>query len=671
MSEPSTGPTSRLSWRAIAGAPETTTPSATIAIAFFAVAMFAVHAFQLFTFTLPSGQFRNLHLAFALVIGFLALAETLKPGQRLFRSLVWIVTALTLIVAIYIHVEYRALTELRSFLPNNADIAIGLLLLALALILSGLQWGWTIPALALIGLAYGLWGHLLPGEIFSHGGIAPKRLLAYTSIPYFQGLLGGLTSLSAGTIFMFMMFGGALKATGAIDFIVKIGFSVGRHSKAGPALVAVTSSGLMGTVSGSTVANVASTGALTIPLMKRYGFTPAFSGAVEAVASTGGQIMPPVMGLAAFLIVGMTGITYTNVMIAAVAPALIYYAFLMLAVHLRATNLGLDAREEDQNPGDDITLGQAALRQWHLVVAIALLVWLLVTGTPAGFSALVAVLVLLGLDAAMTIVIGRGRPAAWADAFSRVLNGVIDGARSGAAVATVIAVIGVLIEVLTVTGFAQKLSFWMLDLSDGRLITLSVIVALSCLVFGLGLPTSASYFIVALFGAPALVELGVPMLAAHMFVFYFANLSAITPPVAVAALVGANIAKAKFWPTALHAVRLGLPGFLMPFLFLFEPQLLGLQGTIFDQLVSAGQVLIATFALNFALEGRVFGRVTWIERILLAAAAFGLAYWEVWVEIASMVIIVSIAVRSYLANRLAQSQPAASLDVRERPADST
>ena len=649
-SEP--GSAEQHAWRATFGAPSTRSPAATAILGLLALAMVAVHVFQLFTFTLPSGQFRNLHLAFSIAIGFLALVETLQPSRRLIAALAWLAVALTVAVAVYIHLEYRALTEVRSFLPNDADIVVGLLLLTVALILSGFQWGWTIPALALIGLAYGLWGYMLPGDIFFHGGIAPKRLLAYTSIPYFQGLLGGLTSLSAGTIFMFMMFGGALKATGAIDFIVKVGFAVGRHSKAGPALVAVTSSGLMGTVSGSTVANVASTGALTIPLMKRYGFKGSFAGAVEAVSSTGGQLMPPVMGLAAFLIVGMTGIAYNSVMLAAIAPALIYYAYLMLAVHLRATNLGLDARDivsED----DGVSLGTAAMRQWHLMAAIALLVWLLVTGTPAGLAALIAVLTLLGLDALITIIAGYARPAAWAEAARRVLNGLIEGARSGAAVATVIAVIGVLIEVLTVTGFAQKLSFFMLDLSDGSLFTLSIVVALSCLVFGLGLPTSAAYFIVALFGAPALVELGVPLLAAHMFVFYFANLSAITPPVAVAALVGANIAKAKFWPTALQAVRLGLPGFLLPFLFLFEPQILGLQGHLGHQLIAVVQALIATAALNFAIEGRLFDRISLVERVILFVAAFGLIYWVTWVELVSLAIIVVIAARSYFSGRAA------------------
>ncbi|MEQ8587283.1 MAG: TRAP transporter fused permease subunit [Thalassobaculaceae bacterium] len=619
-----------------------------------ALIMLGIHMMQLATFSLPSGQFRNFHLGFAIVIGFLALIEQSGAEQKLRRLAFWALAALAIGLMAYIHVEYQALTQVRSFLPNTADMAVAVLLLLAALILSGFQWGWTIPAMALIGIAYGLYGYLLPGEIFFHGGIAPQRLLGYTSIPYFQGLLGGLTSLSAGTIFMFMLFGGALKATGAIDFIVQIGFTVGRKSRAGPALVAVVSSGLMGTVSGSTVANVASTGALTIPLMKRYGFRGEFAGAVEAVSSTGGQLMPPVMGLAAFLIVGMTGLPYNSIMLAALAPALIYYAYLMFSVQLRAVNLDLDARESDVLEGGP-TLGQLAKGQWHLAVSIAVLIWLLVSGIPAGNSALISVLLLLGLDMVVTVTRGRFSLASIREAIARVVNGLVEGTRSGAAVATVIAVIGVLIELLTVTGFAQKLSFFMLDLSDGSLFTLSIVVAVSCLVFGLGLPTSASYFIVALFGAPALVETGVPLLAAHMFVFYFANLSAVTPPVAVAALVGANIAKANFWGTSFNAVRLALPGFLMPFLFLFEPEILGLGGDFGRQAIAVGQAIVATGALNCALEGRIFARISSVERVVLAVAALGLLYWNVQIELVSLAVIALLAAWNWWRSRAART----------------
>lgn len=615
-------------------------------LAIVATLMVAAHVFQLFTFTLPTGQFRNLHLGFALVIGYLVLVEG-RPGRA--RSALYLLMALASVaVAGYIHHEYEAFVETRSFLPNAMDMTVASVLIALALVLSGLQWGWTIPGLALVGLAYGYWGAYMPEGVFSHGGISFQRLLGYSSVPYFQGLLGGLTALSASTIFMFMLFGGALKATGALDFIVKLGFAVGRRNRAGPAQVAVISSGLMGTISGSTVANVASTGAITIPLMKRYGFQPHFAGAVEAVASTGGQIMPPVLGLAAFLIVGITGIPYFNVMIAAVVPALIYYGFLILAVHLRSATLGLDARRAASEMGE-VNFLREAIGQWHLLASVVLLVYLLTTGIPAGNAALYAVILLLGLDFLMCTV--RGGLAGIMLGLRRTLQACIDGARDGASVAIVIAVIGILVEILSVTGFAQRLSLAMLDLADGRLFTLAIIVAVSCLVFGLGLPTSAAYFIVALFGAPALVELGVPVLAAHMFVFYFANLSAITPPVAVAALVGANIAKASFWPTALTACRLALPGFFLPFLFLYQPQILGVSGSWLDQALTTLVALVGTVALCFAIEGRLIERLAWWERGALSAAAIALIDPNHVTDVIGGVVVLALIGRHVIANR--------------------
>jgi TRAP transporter 4TM/12TM fusion protein len=449
---------------------------------------------------------------------------------------------------------------------------------------------------------------------------------------------------------MFMLFGGALKATGALELIVKLGFAVGRRNRAGPAQVAVISSCLMGTVSGSTVANVASTGAITIPLMKRYGFRPEFAGAVEAVASTGGQIMPPVMGLAAFLIVGITGIPYSQVMVAAIVPAVIFYIFLVVAVHLRAASLGLDTRKI---AGELVVvdLGREALANWHLLVSVILLIYSLTTGIPSGHAALYAVMVLLGLDIVVRTVSGGFTVTAMRDAAWRTGRAFVEGARDAAMVATVIAVIGVLIEILTVTGFAQRLSLSMLALADGRLVTLGIIVAFSCLVFGLGLPTSAAYFIVALFGAPALIDLGVPTLAAHMFVFYYANLSSITPPVAVAALVGANIAKANFWQTAFIAVRLALPGFLLPFLFLYQPEILGIKGTVADQALAAAVALFGAVLLNLALEGRFIGLLGWWERALLTIASVALIDPNRLTDLIGAAVAGGILLRHWLAHR--------------------
>ncbi|MFN4088676.1 MAG: TRAP transporter permease [Alphaproteobacteria bacterium] len=594
-----------------------------------ALSMAAIHLVQIWGFVLPSGQFKNVHLGFGLTLCALVMIAKAPAGRRVDRALLGVALAAVLVSFVFIHVEYEELVTTRTFLAQPSDFWIGVTLLLAALYICGREWGWTIPALAVAALAYGYWGNLIPGELFWHGGLRLERLIGYASIPYFQGLLGGLTELSAGTIFIFMLFAGILQVTGGIEFIIAIGRALGGRSRAGPAQVAVISSGFMGMISGSSVANVAATGAFTIPMMKRSGFKPEFAGAVEAVASTGGQLTPPVMGLAAFLIVGTTGIPYAEVMLAAAFPAFIYYVHLMLAVHLRTVALGIDTRTiAAASPGlEDVPIGVALWRYGHLLLGIAVLVTLLIQQMPAGTAALYSIGALLALDGTRRLLAGYRDPlGALAGILRMVVAGFNTGARGGAQVAVVIAVIGVMVEILAVTGFAQKLSNMMLDLADGRLWLLLLIAAFTCLVFGLGLPTSAAYIIVAVLGAPAMMKLGVPELAAHMFVFYFANVSAITPPVAVSALVAANIAGGRFMTTAFTSMQLGLPGFLLPFLFVVHPEILGIGVGAGTQALVAAIALIAVLSLNVAIEGHLVRPMRIWERALLLPAAFGLLY---------------------------------------------
>jgi len=593
-----------------------------------ALAMAIVHLAQIWGYFLPSGQFKNLHLGLGLLVCALVMLAKAPPARMFDRAILILAIAAILVPVVFIHVEYEELVTTRTFFAEPQDFWIGVLLIVVAFYICGREWGWTIPALALAAMAYGHWGNLLPGDLFWHGGLGLERLVGYASIPYFQGLLGGLTELSAGTIFLFMIFAGVLQVTGGIEFIIAIGRALGGRSRAGPAQVAVISSGFMGMISGSSVANVAATGAFTIPMMKRSGFKPEFAGAVEAVASTGGQLTPPVMGLAAFLIVGTTGIPYLEVMLAAAFPALIYYVHLMLGVHLRTVALGIDTRTVSQKDADGmepIGVGEAMLRYGHLLLGIAVLVWLLVIQMPAGTAALYSIGALIALDSLRRLVTGYREPVKAVGGILRmIVTGLNVGARGGAQVAVVIAVIGVMVEVFAVTGFAQKLSNMMLELADGRLWLLLLIAALTCLVFGLGLPTSAAYIIVAVLGAPAMMKLGVPELAAHMFVFYFANVSAITPPVAVSALVAANIAGGRFMTTAFTSMQLGLPGFLLPFLFVVRPEILGIDASLGMQAAVAGLALIAVLSLNVALEGFLLRPMRLWERLLVLPAAFGL-----------------------------------------------
>ncbi len=614
------------------------------------------HVAQILWFLLPSGQFKIMHVGGA--AGLILLALAARARRPLGKAVHLVLAAVAALVVWYVFAEHHALTTQRSFLPNDTDMLVAAGLLVLCLYATLREWGWTVAAIAVLGLLYGYFGQLMPEGLLYHGGLTLKRLIGYTSIPYFQGLLGGLAELSAGTIFPFMLLAAALQATGCVDFIMGLAYRIGGRSRAGPAQVAILSSGMMGMVSGSSVANVASTGALTIPLMKRVGFKPEFSGAIESVASTGGQITPPVMGLAAFLIVGLTGVPYGEVIISAAFPALIYYLYLMYAVHLRAVKRDLDASRSEvlaEELGSDESLWRSCLYNFHFFVAVIYLVWTLIETNLAGRASVQATGLLLALFILRELIFTwRGPRAIVANLLHLLARTGYNGALRGAQIAVVVAVIGVLVDILTVTGFAQKLSFAMLELADGNLWLLLVVAALACLAFGLGLPTSASYILVALMGAPALVELGVPLLAAHFFVFFFANISAITPPVAVSCLVAAKIADASFLRTSFIAVRLGLPGFILPFLFVAHPEILGIDASLGYTALVAAMALLGVVALNVLLEGYLLRPMNWAERLGLLPATLGLLHPNLWASLAGIAIFAALFAWQWAGRRRAQ-----------------
>lgn len=638
-------------------------PRLVLAVGVAALLYVAVHVVQILDYALPAGQFKIIHVGGAAMLVCLSLAS--KAGGIAARAAHLALAAASLAVIWYVVDQHQLLTTQRSFVPNTWDLVVASALLALCLYACLREWGWVVSMIAVVGLLYGYFGQLMPEGLLYHGGITLKRLIGYTSIPYFQGLLGGLAELSAGTIFPFMIFAAALHATGCVDFIMQMAYRIGGKSRAGPAQVAIISSGMMGMVSGSSVANVASTGSLTIPLMKRVGFEPEFAGAVESVASTGGQITPPVMGLAAFLIVGLTGVPYGDVVIAAVFPALIFYLYLMFAVHLRALKRGLDASSDetlaDELGDDGEGFWRSCLLNAHFFIATSFLVWRLLETNLAGRSSLQATGILLALFIVREIALSWRSLSAIAAGITRLLlRTAWRGAITGAQIAVVVAVIGVLVDILTVTGFAQKLSFFMLELAGGSLWLLLIVAAFACLAFGLGLPTSAAYILVALMGAPALVQLGVPLLAAHFFVFFFANLSAITPPVAVCCLVAAKIAQGGFFRTSLIAVRLGLPGFVLPFLFVAHPEILGIEASILYTVIVSAMALLGVVAVNVVLEGFLLRPITWIERLLLLPAALGLLHPNLWASIVGIGFFAAVLAFQWTAWRKAQPAQAGS-----------
>ena len=593
-----------------------------IVTAIVAIAYAVAHAVQAKYYLLPSGQLKNLHVNMGAVLAFLMMASRTDRPQRLRRGILIVLAALAAIPLVYIHREHGALVTDRILFPEDMDGWIAMLMLGTVFVAAWLEWGLTVPILGMLGLLYGAFGYLLPDGFLYHTGISFDRLMSYSSIPSFNGMLGGLIEESARTIFMFMLFAGVLIATGGAELIMKLSFAAVGHLRAGPAQIAVVSSALFGMISGSTVANVAAQGPHTIPTMRRCGFSRDFAGAIEAVSSNGGQITPPVLGLTAFLIVGLTGIPYYEVMVATLVPAAIFYIYLMVSIHIEAIRNGIGAAAEapkgESSEIDEMTVRQAALWHLHIIVATSALLWLLSNDMPAGQAALYACFIILGGEAFKQLIKHRSNLGHGIVEFVRIaVLSLTTGARSGAQVAIVIAVIGVMVEMFVATGLGQKMSHIMLEVADGSLWGLLILAAIVCLILGAGLPTSAAYILVALLGAPALTNFGVPLLAAHLFVFFYANLSAITPPTALAALVAANISGGSFWRTSVICCWLAIPCFILPFMFVIHPEIIGLNTTMPIQLGMGTLALISTISTTFVVSGFMFGPLYWYERLLL------------------------------------------------------
>jgi TRAP transporter 4TM/12TM fusion protein len=615
--------------------------------------MAVIHIVQTVDFTLPSGQFKSIHVNLAAVLVFLLLAGRTPLQKPWLRRLFVVAAMIAAIPLVYIQVEHDSIVDSRTLFPSVADRWIAILMLVTVFSAAWREWGAIIPGLALAGLVYGYFGYLIPDGFFFHSGISFERLISYTSIPSFGGMLGSLTEESARTIFMFMLFAGVLRATGGTSLIMKLSFAAVGHMRAGPAQVAVVSSALFGMISGSTVANVAAQGPYTIPTMRRCGFSAEFAGAVEAVSSTGGQITPPVLGLTAFLIVGLTGIPYVEVMIATVFPALIFYIYLMLNIHVEAIKRGISAAPDmllgDGSSLDQMSVARALFEHLHIIAATVLLFVLLSIEMPTGLAALYPSLLMLAGEAVKQAIKQWRTPAAAAmDALGAVCRSLIEGAKSGAQVAIVVAVINVLVEMFVVTGLGQKMSHVMLAISAGSLWLLLIVAAVTCIILGCGVPTSAAYILVALLGAPALLKLGVPMLAAHLFVFFYANLSAITPPVALAALVAANISGGSYLRTAFICVWLGLPIFMLPFVFVVRPEIVALGGALYEQIALAGLALVSVSCAVFVLQGYMLGPLYPTERVLLLPAIGCLLLPGWWPSLVAYTLVVAVAVNQML-----------------------
>jgi TRAP transporter 4TM/12TM fusion protein len=609
--------------------------------------------------SLPAQVLRALHVGFLMVLagGLLYVHRAPTPLWRLVSLFIAIVGA---VVALYQWYFYAAIL-VRSGTPNQVDLVIGVLILVAIFILGWRFMGPALPIVSGLFLSYCLFGQYLPAPL-DHRGYGLGQVIDQMAFGE-EGLYATPTGVSATYIFLFVLFGAFLERAGMIQLFTDVAMGLFGAARGGPAKVAVFSSGLMGTISGSGVANVVSTGQFTIPLMKRFGYRAAFAGGVEATASMGGQIMPPVMGAVAFIMAETIDVPYFEIVKAAIIPALLYYFAAFMAVHLEAGKRGLVgmAREDLPSPS-------AALRKnWHLVLPLGVLVYLLFAGfTPlfAGSIGLaLTVLLILGASIALGIGSMAVRIIFWVglgllcatffqygilvivgliaalilwnlfskggrEALAICRDSLADGARQAVPVGIACAVVGIVIGTMTLTGVGTILGTAVITVGEKSLFLALILTMFVSLVLGMGIPTIPNYIITSSIAAPILLKLGVPLIVSHMFVFYFGIMADLTPPVALAAFAAAPIARESGFKIGIEAMKVAIAGFVIPFMAVYDPALMlqpveGVTGIAYG---FAAAYIILKVVLAIVLWGTAFigfftGHMKSWERMLAFAAA--------------------------------------------------
>ncbi|MFS8542955.1 MAG: TRAP transporter permease [Limnochordales bacterium] len=464
--------------------------------------------------------------------------------------------------------------------------------------------GTPIVVIAIAFLIYAYVGPYMPGFL-AHRGYTFTQIANHM---YFttEGIFGVPLGVSATFIFLFILFGAFLEKTGIGRFFIDLANAVAGFASGGPAKVAVITSALEGTISGSSVANTVGSGSFTIPMMKRLGYRPEFAAAVEAAASTGGQLMPPIMGAAAFLMAEFTGIPYIEIAKAAVIPALLYFTGIFIAVHYEAKRLGLKGIPRSQLP----SLWSVMKSRGHLLLPLVGIIYLLMEGSTPMKAAFYGIL--LAIAAAMVHPTTRM-------SLRDIVEGLEQGARSALGIVMATAAAGIIIGVITLTGLGLKLASGLVQLAQGQLLLTLVFTMLASLVLGMGSPTTANYVITSTIAAPALLQLGVPTLVAHMFVFYFGIVADITPPVALAAYAGAGIARGNPLRTGVLASRLAIAAFLIPYIFAYNPAMLLIGATAGQIIQMAVTSVLGMFGVAVAAGGFFRAPMALWERLLFLA----------------------------------------------------
>lgn len=579
----------------------------------FYVAAVVYAAFQMFVIYYPLStlQLRAVHVGFALALIFGLVPPTKKAGsQRTVPWYDWILIALSIAVCAYITVESAALSRDRLGFYNNLDVAASIALVLLVLEATRRVLGWVLPAIAICFLAYSYLGSYAIGPLQTRS-FSVERIATHMAL-WTEGIFGTAIGASAGFIMLFVIFATFLQRSGAGQFFIDIALYFFGRFRGGPAKVAVIGSSLFGSVSGSAVANVAGTGTLTIPMMKRSGFKKEDAAAVEAVSSSGGQLVPPIMGAGAFVMADMLGIPYMEIAIAAIIPAVLYYVAVFISVDVTAVKDNARGLKSSEIP----PIGETLRKGWHLPLPLIVLVGMMTVG---GFSPGRAVF--WAIPACVVV--------SWISPDTRmgirdIIDAFVTGTKGALEVVIVCACAGIIIGVFSLTGLGLTLSSSLVAIAGQSIMLLLVLTMVACVIAGMGVPTVAAYIVVAVLVAPALTEFGISPLQAHLFVFYIAIMSAITPPVALASYVAAGIAGAKPWPASIRAVQMALGGMIVPFLFVMDDHLLGVGNPLTVLLAVLSAIIGITF-VSFGALGYdyVVGHLNPILRIVAIVIGFG------------------------------------------------
>lgn len=586
-----------------------------------AILMSAFHLFTAARGTLLAMQQRSLHLIFAFSLGFALYPGFKKSSKNKIDIPDWILIILSIVVwgYIFMNIEYIAL---KGGKMSTLDEVFGVLAILLTLEVTRRVVGPELPIVTIVFLLFAYFGRHMPG-ILNHRGFGVTRIVSHMYMTT-EGIMGTPLGVSSTFVFMFILFGSFLDKTGVGQFFIDFAYALTGSTRSGPAMTSVVSSGLMGSISGSSVANTVTTGAFTIPLMKKVGYAPYYAGAVEATSSTGGQIMPPVMGAAAFIMADFTGFQYIEIVKAAVIPAILYYIAVGTMVHLEACKIGLKGLPREQLP----KISNILLKQGYLLFPLIAIVYMLVKQQPPMNAALAGIVV--GVVVALTASLIKKDKSF---TYKSILQAMESGAKGALGVACACACAGMIVGVVTLTGFGLKIAEVIVKIAQGRLVPTLILTMIASIILGMGLPTTAKYIVLATMAVPAITKLGVNLMCAHLFILYFGVVADVTPPVALAAYAGAGIAGANSMKTGFQAFKLAIGAFIIPYIFCINPHLVLIDkvvGTTISWLPITAAIpniitaLIGTICLAACVEGYFFGKLRVWQRVILVVAALGL-----------------------------------------------